>query len=97
MLSMSYYEEDVIDNDYEEIIFAYVVRNIELGLRSRMMIRNAIAKFQYDGAYFYYVDESQNTIARSVDNVKLGKFIRRKDIEGFYRYLNLDELTYLGY
>ena len=81
--------EELIGEDHEITIRAYLQRDIEFNLDPKNIIEHALKKLNYDGNIFSYLNVQVQ--------VEMHDIINNNDIEGFYRSLPFDALNYLGY
>lgn len=90
-------DEELIGEDYETTVQAYLQRDIQFNLESNKIISDALKKLGYDGQNLHFWNNLFQNAALPVDINYLQEIVEQANVEKFYRALTLDALNYLGY
>ncbi len=97
MLDLIQIEEELIGEDFETTVQAYLQRNQRYNLESKKVISDALRKLGYDGHNLHFWNNMLQNANLQVDINYLQEIVEQADVEKFYRALTLDALNYLGY
>ena len=97
MINQFQINEELIGEDFETTVQAYLQRDIQMNLDPGQMIQKSLKKLGYDGNNLHFVNADFQNITLTVDVNYLQDIIDEVNIEKFYRYLPLDALVYIGY
>jgi len=97
MLDLNQIDEELIGEDFETTVQAYLRRDIQFNLESKKIISDALKKLGYDGHNLHFWNNMLQNANLPVDINYLEEIVEQADVEKFYRALTLDALNYLGY
>ena len=97
MLDLVQIDEELIGEDYETTVQAYLQRDIRFNLESNKVISDALKKLGYDGQKLHFWNNMLQIANLPVNINYLQEIVEQADVEKFYRALTLDALNYLGY
>jgi hypothetical protein len=97
MLEVIQINEELIGEDFETTVQAYLQRDIQFNLEPKKIISDALRKLGYDGHNLHFWNNMLQNANLPVDINYLQEIVEQADVEKFYRALTLDALNYLGY
>ena len=97
MLDHVMIDEELIGEDFETTVRAYLARDEELNLQADDILSDGLRKLGYDGNKIWFWNNNCKTTNLEMNHGLLQEILANKDVEKFYRSLSLDALNYLGY
>lgn len=97
MLDVFMIDEELIGEDYETTVRAYLARDERYNLQAEDILSHSLKKLGYDGNNLWFWSGNLQTVNLEVNHGNLQDILANKDVEKFYRSLSLDALNYLGY
>jgi hypothetical protein len=97
MLAQFVIDEELIGEDYETTVRAYLARDEEFNLEAENILSHALRKLGYDGNKIWFLNANIQNDSMELNNGYLNDIVANKDVETFYRSLSQDALNYLGY
>jgi len=97
MMNQFIIDPELIGEDYETTVRAYLVRDEEFNLQAEDILSHSLQQLGYDGNKLWFLNGNFQTTNLEVNNGYLQDILANKDVETFYRSLSLDALNYLGY
>jgi hypothetical protein len=97
MLDQFMINEELIGEDFETTVQAYLVRDEKYNLQAEDILSHSLQKLGYDGNKLCFLNGNFKTTNLEVNHGYLQDIIVNKDVETFYRSLSQDALNYLGY
>jgi hypothetical protein len=89
--------EELIGEDYETTVQAYLARDEKFNLQAEVILSNGLRKLGYDGNKIWFLNGNLQNDSMELNNGHLKDILANNDVEKFYRSLNLNALNYLGY
>jgi hypothetical protein len=97
MLNQFVIDKELIGEDYETTVQAYLVRDEKYNLQAEDILSDGLRKLGYDGNKLWFWNANFQNDNTEINHGFLQDILANKDVEKFYRCLNLDALNYLGY
>lgn len=97
MLEQFMINEELIGEDYETTVQAYLARDEKFNLQAEVILSNGLRKLGYDGNKIWFLNGNLQNDSMELNNGHLKDILANNDVEKFYRSLNLNALNYLGY
>ncbi len=97
MLDVFVIDEELVGEDYETTVRAYLARDEKYNLQAEYILSHSLRKLGYDGNKLWFWNGNLQTTNLEMNHGNLQDILANKDVEKFYRSLSLDALNYLGY
>jgi hypothetical protein len=97
MLDQVIINEELIGEDFETTVRAYLARDVEHNLQPDDILSHSLRKLGYDGNKLWFLNGNFQNANLEVNHEILQDILVNNDVETFYRSLSLDALNYLGY